>query len=317
MLNPDEEEGDDKTIVLNPSNENRADETLEDKSPSKTEKSREAVENVEKKPEGGQENEDEKKNKENASATHFATKNQELFLIEFLVDCVSIDACAVDQEILDGQTCLSLSFLNFPPMEICEKNYGNRKNGSEKIKFNCGKSLMFAFNEYQCDHPPVLTLEMTVSKKLHNSLSGGAPYKVDIGTIKICVSELFRQITDIAKLTPDRLPASKSIKDCFMLIGPGKRTMGEVSIYIRFSCLGQNIITEFQCGSDIKSNPVLFKNREGKKVFEFKGRDVGDDDPNGAKSSLNPNKGRIGCGCIKMNTDQSHTTPRGGQGKQL
>ncbi|KAK6627522.1 hypothetical protein RUM44_010000 [Polyplax serrata] len=236
----------------------------------------------------------------------FAEKRQQLFLVEFLIDCVTIDSCAVDEEILEGQTCLSVSFLNFPPMDICEKDFDqNKEPGVDKVKFNCGKSLMFAFNEKQCDHPPPLSVELTVSKKLGEDKN---PFKVDIGTIKICISELFRQIVDIAKFKPDKLPASKSIKDCFMLIGPGKRTMGEVSIYIRLSCLGQNIVTEFQCGSDMKANPVLFKNREGKKVFEFTGNEAQEEDyPVGGAP---PKSGKVGCGCLKPAATQS----RGGQG---
>lgn len=239
----------------------------------------------------------------------FAEKHQQLFLVEFLIDSVTIDSCAVDEEILDGQTCLTLMFLNFPPMEICEKDFdANKESSKDKVKFNCGKSLMFAFNEKQCDHPPPLAVEIIVSKKLGDEKN---PFRVDIGTIKICVSELFRQIVDIAKFKPDRLPASKSIKDCFMLIGPGKRTMGEVNIYIRFSCLGQNVVTEFQCGTNMKKSPFMFKNREGKKVFELTGNEVQRDDCEGVGATP---KGKGGCGCLRPNLNQSQIF-RGGQGK--
>lgn len=229
-------------------------------------------------------------------------RKQHLFLVEFLVDTVCIDSCAVDEEVLNGQTCLIVNFLNFPALEICERDFDpNKETGRDKVKFNSGKSLMFAFNENQCKNPPPLLVEITISKKLEDGC------KVDIGTIKICISELFNQIMNVVQFHPEKLPESKSIKDCFMLIGPGKRTMGEVSVYLRLSCLGQNVVTEFQCGPDMKTCPVLFKNREGKKVFEFTGNEPSTDGDNGIGAGG-------GCECNPPQNRQSQNF-RGGQGK--
>lgn len=230
----------------------------------------------------------------------FIPKQQQLFLIEFLIDTVSIDPSCVEEEVLEAQTCLTLRLLNFPPMDICEKDFdSSRELGADKIRFNSGKSLMFAFSEAQCENPPPLSVEVTVCKKMGDSACSD---KISIGTIRVCLAELFRQTYEVAKYKPDRLPTSKSIKDCFMLVGPGKRTMGEVGVYIRLSCLGQNVVTEFQCGMDMKEDPILFKNREGKKVFQFLGNDENLEDG----EERGPSK--AGCGCLGAK-------PRGGQGK--
>lgn len=228
------------------------------------------------------------------SKKSFVPKQQQLFLIEFLIDTVTIDSSVVDREVLEAQTCLTIRFLNFPPMDICEKDFNPEKEaGLDQVKFNSGKSLMFAFSETQCESPPPLLVNVSVNKKMPE---GTEPARVSIGSLKICLAELFRQTYEVAKYKPDRLPASKSIRDCFTLVGQGKRTIGEVGVYIRLSCLGQNVVTEFQCGLDMKEDPILFKNREGKKVFEFVGNGMRSETDN--EGYDNGNSFSEGCGCL-------------------
>lgn len=232
-------------------------------------------------------------------------KKRLLFLLEFLVDTVTIDPSQVDEEVLEAQTCMTFKFLNFPPLDICEKDFDpDKEHGIDKIRFNSGKSLMFAFSEAQCENPPPIYVEVTLNKKLEKEDENEE--RVRIGSIKICMAELFRQSYDVAKFYPDRLPYSKSIKDCFMLVGAGKRTVGDAGVYLRLTCMGQNVVTEFQIGSNEK-DPFLFKSREGKKVFQILGNDINPDEDDDRPGAF-----KEGCGCLGPPPQPKN---RGGQGK--
>lgn len=202
-----------------------------------------------------------------------------LFLIEFLVDTMllkpdQMDIGGMDPCLLQGPVSIILTFLYFPPMTICETDSDpNKQTGLNLIKFNSGKSLTFALSESQLQNPPPINLEIFACKMLPH---GTVPNSFPIGKTKICLVELFKQVFDKIDQKPDQLPLSKSIKDKYTLIGTTKKCpAAEITIYIRLSYLGQNVVTEFQRGDECE--PFLFKNKESKKVYECKPKEVFDD----------------------------------------
>ncbi|KAL0280162.1 UNVERIFIED_CONTAM: hypothetical protein PYX00_001537 [Menopon gallinae] len=194
-----------------------------------------------------------------------------LFLIEFLVDTLSIRhdalmALRFDPCLLQGQNCVMLTFMHFPPMSICEKDINEDKNVGELVTlFNSGKSLVFALTEAQFENPPPVYLEVGAWKEMPH---GFRIPNIQLGTARVDLSELFRMVFDKYDETPDQLPVAKSIKDSYEMSANGRVT-ADVGIYIRLTCLGQNIVTEFQ-KSDGVCNPFLFKNLESGKVYECK-----------------------------------------------
>lgn len=198
-----------------------------------------------------------------------------LFLIEFLVDTLYIKPENMNVEnmdpcLLQGQSCIVMTFLHYPPMYICEKDLDPcKQTGEDRIKFNSGKSLMFALSESQFENPPPIYLEVNAFKAMPH---GYVPPKLPIGMTKICLSELFKQVFEKVDEKPDKLPLSKSIKDTYQLLGGKSKVAGEVAIYIRLSCLGQNVVTEFQRGGE-ECEPFLFKNKESNKIYECKAKD--------------------------------------------
>ncbi|KAK6627523.1 hypothetical protein RUM44_010001 [Polyplax serrata] len=205
-----------------------------------------------------------------------AEDKEMLFLIEFLVDTLllkpeNMNLQDMDPCLLQGQTCMVLTFIHFPPMSICENDMDPcKQTGGNYIKFNSGKSLMFALSESEFVNPKQVFLEVCAYKMLPH---GTVPNKLPIGVTKICLVELFKQVFEKVDLKPDKLPVSKSIKDKYTLIGTnGKCPTAEVTIYIRLSCLGQNVVTEFQRGND-ECEPFLFKSKESRKVYECKPKD--------------------------------------------
>lgn len=205
-----------------------------------------------------------------------------LFLIEFLVDTLTLipenmAVGSMDPCLLQGENCVVLTFMYYPPMCICENDLDPcRIVGENVTKFNAGKSLMFALSESQFEDPPPINLDVTVHKKLPH---GSFPTKLPIGMTRILLTELFKQVFEKVDERPDKLPLSKSIKDTYQLMGGQDKATAEITIYIRLSCLGQNIVTEFQRGGD-DCQPMIFKNKESNKFYEClpKGEVVDDSD---------------------------------------
>lgn len=193
-----------------------------------------------------------------------------LFLIEFLVDTLELkpenmSLGSLDPCLLQGENCVCLTFMYYPPMSICEKEMNPCKVVGENVtKFNAGKSLMFALSESQFESPPPINLDVSVHKIMPH---GYYPSKLIIGRARIDLSELFVKVFEKYDEKPDQLPLSKSIKDTYELMGDRNKPTGEIIIYVRLSCLGQNVVTEFQRGGD-ECAPVLFKSKESRKVYE-------------------------------------------------
>lgn len=205
-----------------------------------------------------------------------ADEKEMLFLIEFLVDSMllkpeNMSLEDMDPCLLQGQTCLVMTFLHYPPMAICEADLDPcRQTGGKFIRFNAGKSLMFALSESEFENPTQVFLNVFAYKMLPH---GSVPNKLPIGMAKICLIELFKQVFNKVEQKPDKLPVSKSIKDQYTLMGLAKKCpTAEVTIYIRLSCLGQNVVTEFQRGNEC--DPFLFKSKESKKIYECKPKEM-------------------------------------------
>lgn len=193
-----------------------------------------------------------------------------LFLIEFLVDTLHVRreflaAQRLDPCTLQGQNCIILKFMHFPALSICEKDMGGEEKnvGELDAVFNSGKSLVFALTESQFENPSEVFLEVAAMKEMPHALQ--IP-NIQLGSAKVDLSELFRLVFDKYDETPDQLPVAKSIKDNYQMSVNGNVT-GDIDIYIRLSCLGQNIVTEF-LKSDGVCDPFLFKNLESEKVYE-------------------------------------------------
>lgn len=193
-----------------------------------------------------------------------------LFLIEFLIDTLTLipenlPVGSMDPCLLQGENCVVLTFMYYPPMCICETGLNPcRIVGENVTKFNAGKSLMFALSESQFEEPPPINLDVSVHKTLPH---GSYPSKLQIGMTRILLTELFKQVFEKVDERPDKLPLSKSIKDTYQLMGGKDKPTAEITIYIRLSCLGQNVVTEFQRGGD-ECQPMLFKNKESNKIYE-------------------------------------------------
>lgn len=198
-----------------------------------------------------------------------------LFLIEFLVDKLlvrmeNLDLSNMDPCLLQGQNCMEVTFLHFPPICICEKDINTEKlTGDNESHFKCGKSLTFAITESQFEEPPPVFVKVSAHKELPHEYQ---PRRLFIGQAKINITKLFKLLFDKYDENPTKVPISKSIKDKYILKGEKDPPTAEVEVYIRLTCLGENVVTEFQTG-EMQCDPMLFKNKESTKIYECKSKE--------------------------------------------
>lgn len=196
--------------------------------------------------------------------TQIGTEN--LFLLEFLVDEVNLEKkCDCDSP--QGQLCVSFQFLDNGPLEVCENDFSPmRKYGTNDENNKSGKSCLFSLSPQLTE--ACLTnfdLLVTVKKVMPPDI---LPDKVDIGLAYISLANLFSELIYSIEASEAGGPAAKTMKDVFNLQNEMGKDVGTVGIYIRMSCFGKLIVTQFQMNLQDKS--VLFKDKEGKSLYRYR-----------------------------------------------
>lgn len=191
-----------------------------------------------------------------------ATEN--LFLLEFLVDKVELTRCECDDP--KGATCVSFQFLDNAPLDVCEDDFASADLCGDDSNVKSGKSCLFSLTPQQAeDATRQFDIEVAVFKKMQ---PGWLPEKVQIGTTLISVVNVFNELIDSIGCGCDTSPCAKTLKDTFKIADTTGSEIGNISVYIRMSCFGKLIVTQFQMNLDDKS--VLFKDKEGHSLYRYK-----------------------------------------------
>lgn len=189
-----------------------------------------------------------------------ATEN--LFLLEFLVDSVDLNqGCDCDSP--SGELCISFQFLDNAPLDVCENDFTSQQSGKD---VKTGKSCLFSLTAKQAqDATKQFDVYVSVIKKMQ---PGWLPEKLEIGSTLISVSNLFNELIESVGCGCETSPCAKTLKDTFVINNPEGENIGNISVYIRMSCFGKLIVTQFQMNLEDKS--VLFKDKDGKSMYRYK-----------------------------------------------
>ncbi|KAG6797770.1 hypothetical protein HZU73_07090 [Apis mellifera caucasica] len=192
---------------------------------------------------------------------------QELFLIEFLVDKVKIPVIrAMQEELLPASTCVSFQILSLPPIDICQEALTDGCGcieGDTQV-FKKGKSCLFALPSIVLQRPlTTFPIKLSVYKKLP---PGVLPDVMLIGSYQIEAKAI---INAVLSQQVFKIPnPCQTIKDTFKITTTTGQCVGSVTVYIRASCFGKKIITQFQIPHNRK--PYLFKGADDSPVFQCK-----------------------------------------------
>ncbi|XP_012150911.1 uncharacterized protein LOC100878430 [Megachile rotundata] len=194
-------------------------------------------------------------------------EEQQLFLIEFLVEKVKIPVIrAMQDELLPACTCVSFQILSLPPVDICQEALTDGcgcEEGDTQI-FKKGKSCLFALPSIVLQRPVTsFPVKLSVYKKLP---PGVLPDVMLVGCHQIEAKALINAVLS-QKVFKIANPC-QTIKDTFKITTVTGQCVGSVTVYIRVSCFGNKIITQFQVPHNRK--PYLFKGTEDSPVFQCK-----------------------------------------------
>ncbi|XP_011645978.1 uncharacterized protein LOC105432735 [Pogonomyrmex barbatus] len=194
-------------------------------------------------------------------------ERNQLILIELLVDTVNIPTIrAIHDEILPVKTCVSFQILNLPPINIYQEAPTEAcaciPNGPQVFKK--GKSCLFALPDSVLQKPLCnFPMVMSVYKELPPGL---LPDVILIGTHRIQLHGFMNSLLGMQN-SQDSKPC-KTMKNAFKITTATGQYVGEVTVFIRVSCFGKKIVTQFQLPHNKK--PYLFKGVDDGPVYQCK-----------------------------------------------
>lgn len=191
--------------------------------------------------------------------------SESIFLLEFLVDGLNLNKCALATA-PPGEKCVCFQFLDNKPIEVCEEDFTIvRKYGRDNESIKNGKSCLFSLTPEMAE---TLSDEFNIAVSVFGKVEEGEDNKVELGTTTIPMSGLFNELIECAVEDSGACPVAKTLKEEYNLINTYGRAAGTIAVYIRLSCFGKIIVTQFQMNLDDKS--VLFKDRYGKSLYRYK-----------------------------------------------
>lgn len=156
--------------------------------------------------------------------------------------------------------------LSLPPIDICQEALTDGcgcVEGDTQV-FKKGKSCLFALPSIVLQRPlTTFPIKLSVYKKLP---PGVLPDVMLIGSYQIEAKAI---INAVLSQQVFKIPnPCQTIKDTFKITTTTGQCVGSVTVYIRASCFGKKIITQFQIPHNRK--PYLFKGANDSPVFQCK-----------------------------------------------
>ncbi|XP_066591908.1 microtubule-associated protein 10-like [Prorops nasuta] len=192
---------------------------------------------------------------------------QQLFLVEFLVDSINVPAVhAVHDEILPATTCVCFQILSLPTITIHQKS-PPVSCACDKLQqqiFKKGKSCLFALPSKVLEKPlNTFPISVSVYKKLP---PGVLPDVMLIGGAQIQAKDMINEMLKQRVFNARNL--DEDFQDTFKISTATGQVVGDITLFLRMSCLGKKIVTQFQIPHNKK--PYLFKGPEDSPVFQCK-----------------------------------------------
>lgn len=207
---------------------------------------------------------------------------EKLFLLEALVDEVYISQSnlSLDQDTRSSlkETCVTFQFLHYPPLVVCEEDFfkSPSNKSASHLNFKSGKSCLFSIQSSEIQTLPYkFDINVSILRKIEPK------GKMVLGTSVINLGDSFTALMQSSASEPD-FPLQKTKTGRFDVSDDDKRIIGYINAFLRLSCYGHLIVTQFQVGA--AENTFMFKGTEPKEVVEIPG-----DSTKMPKIQLDPN----------------------------
>ncbi|XP_011306202.1 uncharacterized protein [Fopius arisanus] len=176
---------------------------------------------------------------------------EQLYMLEFLVNQLNLLPEIVARN--HGALSVHFKFLDFDEFVINQEEF-SKKVKDNGVDFGSGKSCIFS------KKPKELLKKLQANPliiEIYRSNSDPCPREpVD----PICKSELhisgcFCEI-EKAMNYPHKLPEPYTVRDTYNLLDENGKLSGSIEVFLRFSCLGESVVTHFHANE----TAFLFKN---------------------------------------------------------
>lgn len=208
---------------------------------------------------------------------------EKLFLLEVLVDSVYISnsSLSLDKATKSNlkETCVMFQFLNHPPLVVCEEDFFKASSSSNdtRLNFKSGKSCVFSMASSLIPTLPYkFDVNVSVIRKVEQPTN-----TILLGTSNISMGDSFAALMHSSVDEPD-LPLQKTKSGTFDICDQNNRKIGYITAFLRISCFGALIVTQFQVGANQEA--FMFRGTDAKQAVEIPG-----DSSKAPKIAVDPN----------------------------
>ncbi|KAJ8868969.1 hypothetical protein PR048_030510 [Dryococelus australis] len=163
-----------------------------------------------------------------------------LFLLEVVVDSVTLEDKVMT--VADAPLRVGIKFIGYCMIEIKQEAFSDVLTTSKYGGFSSGQSIMFAKGPRQLlasieESPLILTVFRQLPQMVPPDILGNTSIRLsDI------MGEMIHEIIERRAA----VPAARFLQGMFPLIGLSGERLGEISIFVRLSCLGQTVLSQVQ-----------------------------------------------------------------------
>ena len=194
--------------------------------------------------------------------------NEQLFLLEILIERIVLRRSIAEQIYPTRDTALPLSvkvkFINISQIEIDQEEFQDHEGltAASVGDFSTGKSCLFPME-------PSELLKAIKKSPLRTELmrktEGTCPPEILGSTEIFLTSEMYKMVRQ-AMVSNEEMPISSILQDSYNLRNDKQEDVGFISVFIRLSCYGQSIVTQFKLVKE--TNSFLFKNSKESTLLE-------------------------------------------------
>lgn len=206
------------------------------------------------------------------------TKAEQLYMLEFLVDRLNLTAEKIS-EIGSKPLTVRLEFLDFPAFEISEQEFWSSKKRNEKqltlsnerksaegrLDFTAGKSCLFPKRPNELvDAMRTKPLKISIHKSSIKKICSREEPEIPLCKTEISLPGCLCDQVSMSMNDSAHLPKPYTIHNTWNLIDEQGNPSGTILLFLRLTCLGKSIVTQFA----VKNDNFLFKNAETANEFQ-------------------------------------------------
>ncbi|XP_033226858.1 uncharacterized protein LOC117179311 isoform X2 [Belonocnema kinseyi] len=202
---------------------------------------------------------------------------EQLYMLEFLIDHIDLNTETM-KRVENSSLSVNLKFIDFPVFDISQEEFlhakknvqGPNKSKSEKLKsglvdFSMGKSCLFPKKPNDLVQAMRSTpLKVGIFIATEKNEYEPEEEKLPICETKVLLSGCLCNQVAMSMNDKNHLPKPYVIKNTYNLIDNQGDPSGTITLFLRLSCFGKSIVTQFA----LQDSSFLFKSSQSPNEFQ-------------------------------------------------